>query len=136
MPDVLTPAQRSYCMSRIRGKDTSIEILVRSALHKKGYRFRKHVNDLPGRPDVVLTAHKLVIFIDGDFWHGRRFDSWKRKLTPHWRDKISKNIKRDQSNFRRLRYSGWKVVRIWESQIKKNFDATLLRITKAASNED
>lgn len=128
MVDVLSPNQRSYCMSRIKGKDTGIEKAVRSALHIKGYRFKKHVRDLPGRPDLVFPKHRLVVFIDGDFWHGYRFSAWREKLPDFWRDKIGKNIERDRRNFRKLRTLGWKVVRIWEHQVERDFTAQLGRI--------
>ena len=91
MTDNLTPQQRSYCMSRVRGRDTGLERIVRSALHRQGFRFRKHVSDLPGRPDVVFPRAKVVVFIDGDFWHGYRFPLWERQIPPFWRAKISKN---------------------------------------------
>ena len=73
MSDNLTPTQRSYCMSRVKGKDTSIERLVRSELHKRGFRFRKHVKTLPGKPDIVFPKAKVAVFVDGDFWHGYDF---------------------------------------------------------------
>ena len=75
MPDNLTPEQRSYCMSRIKAKDTGLEVKVRSALHKKGLRFRKNVKELPGTPDIVFKKAQIAIFVDGDFWHGYRFPS-------------------------------------------------------------
>lgn len=128
MADVLTPQQRSYCMSRIKGKDTSIEVTVRSMLHRKGWRFRKHVASLPGRPDVVFSRMKVAIFVDGDFWHGRRFSKWQYKLTPKWRDKIGENIKRDRRNFRRLRGGGWTVLRLWQSDIEGSPHDAVARI--------
>lgn len=131
--DVLTKAQRSYCMSQVKGKDTSIEVEVRSRLHRRGYRFRKNFKGLPGRPDIVLSKFRLVVFIDGDFWHGYRFGRWRNKLTPFWRKKILENIKRDNRNFRLLRKSGWRVIRVWEWQIKKDCDSVIERITLAAS---
>ena len=73
MPDNLTKKQRSYCMSRVKNKDTDIEKIVRSELHKRGYRFRKHLKKLPGTPDIAFTRAKVAVFIDGDFWHGYRF---------------------------------------------------------------
>lgn len=80
MPDNLTRAQRSYCMSRIKGRDTGLERLVRSVLHKNGMRFRKHVGELPRRPDIVLLSGRVAIFIDGDFWHGYRLPAWENGL--------------------------------------------------------
>ena len=131
MPDNLTPQQRSYCMSRVKGKDTGIERSVRSALHKRGFRFRKHAPDLAGRPDIVFRSARVAVFIDGDFWHGYRFPEWKDDLAPFWRKKIEKNRKRDEKNFRRLRAEGWKVIRIWQHQIQKDLDTCVERISRA-----
>ncbi len=128
MADVLSPKQRSYCMSKIRGKNTSIERVVRSELHRLGYRFRIHDRNLPGSPDIVMNPRKIAVFVDGDFWHGKRFAQWKGKLSPFWRDKIQTNILRDQRNFRRLKKQGWRVIRIWESQLKKDKEAAISRL--------
>lgn len=131
MPDNLTTAQRSYCMSRIKGKDTGLEVNVRSALHKKGLRFRKHVKGLPGRPDIVFSKLKVVVFIDGDFWHGYRFPSWKQKVSHFWIKKISGNRARDQKNRRKHRSMGWTVIRLWQHELEKNFDLSINKITSA-----
>ena len=80
MSDKLTVQQRSYCMSRVKGKDTSLERVVRSALQKRGLRFRKHIARLPGKPDIIFPKEKIAVFVDGDFWHGYRFPQWKDKL--------------------------------------------------------
>jgi len=85
-------------MSRIKGKDTRPEMKVRSALHKKGLRFRKHVKDLPGKPDIVFPKDKVAVFIDGDFWHGYRFPAWEDKVSDFWKKKITGNRKRDARN--------------------------------------
>lgn len=106
MPDILTPEQRSYCMSKVRSKDTSPERAVRSALHRLGYRFRKHVKDLPGKPDIVFTRRKVAVFVDGDFWHGFGFESWGGKLSPKWRSKIERNMARDQGRDLRRAWLG------------------------------
>src|SRR5260370_39508281 len=106
MAENLTRSQRSYWMSRVKGRDTSLERLVRSALFKRGLRFRKHVRELPGRPGVVFTRQKLAVFIDGDFWHGYRFPVWRHSLAPFWRKKIETNRKRDRKNVQRLRGVG------------------------------
>lgn len=129
MADVLTKAQRSYCMSRIRGKDTLIERQVRSALHKQGLRFSKHSSDIPGKPDVVFRSLKVAIFVDGDFWHGRNFSKVGPKLSPFWREKIGANLKRDNRNRAKLRRMGWKVLRIWEGSMKRRPDPLLSRVT-------
>ncbi len=131
MADNLTYEQRSYCMSRIRSKDTSVETMVRSELHKRGLRFRKHVKQLAGTPDVVFPKSKLVVFLDGDFWHGYRFNQWKDTLPPFWKDKISKNRERDRKNFSKLRRKGWRVVRIWGHEVKADLEAVVTRIQTA-----
>jgi len=128
MADTLTPDQRSYCMSRVRGKDTSLERVVRSELHKRGYRYRKHVKELPGKPDIVFSKQRVAVFIDGDFWHGYRFPQWKESLPPFWREKINKNRERDIKNFSKLRTRGWKVIRLWGHQIKNDLDGCINKI--------
>ncbi|MBN8214679.1 MAG: very short patch repair endonuclease [Xanthomonadales bacterium] len=128
MADVMTPAQRSALMSRIRGADTGPERILRSELHNRGFRFFKHVKTLPGRPDIVFPRVRVAVFIDGDFWHGYRFPRWKAKLSPFWREKIEGNRIRDQRNFRRLRAKGWTVIRIWEHDVRFDVDACADRI--------
>src|SRR5438270_1770077 len=125
----MTRAQRSKLMSCIRSKDTRIERQIRSLLHRSGFRFRKHVSALPGKPDIVFPRHRVVVFLDGDFWHGYRCKKWLPKLSSYWRCKIARNKSRDQNNFRRLRRRGWRVVRIWEHEIKRDVDNCVLRIT-------
>ena len=129
--DNLTPEQRHYCMSRIKAKDTSIETRVRSALHRRGYRFRKHAKNLPGTPDVVFTKAQVAVFIDGDFWHGYGFDAWSHKLSTPWHDKILTNIQRDATNHRTLRDMGWTVIRLWQHDINRTFDACISQIASA-----
>lgn len=129
--DRLTPAQRSYCMSRVRGRDTDLERALRGALHKAGVRFRKHVAKLPGRPDAVFQKEKVAVFIDGDFWHGYRYPCWRRGLSPFWRTKIETNRNRDRRNFRRLHNSGWTVVRIWQHQIEADLELCTARVLRA-----
>jgi DNA mismatch endonuclease (patch repair protein) len=128
MPDNLTQGQRRYCMSRIKGKDTDLEVLVRSALHSKGLRFRKHVKTLPGKPDIVFPKTMVVVFIDGDFWHGYRFPAWENKVSDFWKEKISKTRERDQRNFRKLRAMGWQVIRLWQHEIKKDVGKCIEKI--------
>lgn len=131
MADNLTPEQRSLCMSRIKGKDTSLEIRVRSALHRRGLRFRKHVKDLPGKPDVVFRKARVAVFLDGDFWHGYRFPSWEDKVSDFWKNKIAKNRERDTENHKKLQQMGWMVVRLWQHEVEENFDACIERIVAA-----
>lgn len=116
--DNLTPEQRSRTMSLIRGKDTQPELTIRRLLHARGLRFRKHAAWLPGQPDIVFVSAKVIVFVDGDYWHGWRFPKWRSKLSPYWERKIEGNRCRDSRNFRRLRRQGWLVIRLWEHQIK------------------
>jgi DNA mismatch endonuclease (patch repair protein) len=117
-------------MSRIKGKDTKLEVRVRSELHKKGLRFRKHVK-LPGRPDIVFSRARVIVFVDGDFWHGYRFPSWKDKLSDFWKKKIAKTRDRDTKNRRKLRKTGWQVIRFWQHEIERDFEGCIERIVIA-----
>ncbi|MGB9298978.1 MAG: very short patch repair endonuclease, partial [Anaerolineae bacterium] len=128
MPDNLTPAQRSYCMSRIKGADTGLEMRVRSELHRSGLRFRKHMRQLPGKPDVVFTKVKVAVFVDGDFWHGYRFPSWEHKVSAFWKTKITKNRERDRRVHRKLRQMGWTVIRVWQHDLELDFQGSIERI--------
>lgn len=121
MPDSLTPAQRSILMSRIRGKDTGPERAVRSLLHRMGYRFRLHGRDLPGSPDIVLPRLRTVVFVHGCFWHrhaGCRHASTPRTRARFWRLKFERNVERDGENRAALRRLGWRVVTVWECQVR------------------
>ena len=118
-------------MSRVRNRDTSLERLVRTELHKKGLRFRKHVKGLVGSPDIVFARARVAVFIDGDFWHGWRFPLWKQSLRPFWRTKIEKNRERDRSNFRKLRRTGWLVLRIWQHEIERHLSRSVTKIEAA-----
>ena len=133
MPDNLTPEQRSYCMSRVKGKDTGLETRVRSELHRRGFRFRKHLKELPGKPDIIFTRAKVAIFVDGDFWHGYEYSTWEHKLSNFWKTKISKTIERDRKNHRQLREMGWTVIRVWENELERDFKASIQRITSAVN---
>lgn len=129
MPDHLTPVQRSRAMKRVKLKNGSLEKLVQGELRVRGLRFRRHVRTLPGRPDIVFTDKKVAVFVDGDFWHGWRLPTWEHKLSPFWRDKLRANRARDIRNFRKLRSSGWKVIRLWQHQITANLDGSIARVT-------
>lgn len=131
MTDNLTPEQRSNCMSRIKGKDTGLETRVRSDLHRRGYRFRKHLRELPGKPDIVFTRAKVAVFIDGDFWHGFRFSMWKHKVSSFWKTKISKTIERDTENQFRLQEMGWTVIRLWQHELEHDYEASIQRVVAA-----
>lgn len=128
----MSPEKRSVLMSRIKGKDTGPERFVEKYLRKKKIKFKKHLASLPGKPDFVLLDQKIAIFIDGDFWHGWRFSTWKHKLKNWWRNKILDTQKRDIRNFRKLRRKGWIVYRIWEHQLKKGNVKSLERMSLKA----
>ena len=118
-------------MSQVKGRDTSIEKKIRSRLHGMGLRFRKHVKGLPGKPDVVFPRAKLVVFIDGDFWHGWRFPTWAASLPLPWREKIGKTRDRDRRNFAKLRRDGWVVIRVWQHEVEADLACATDRIAKA-----
>lgn len=126
--DRLSPAQRSYVMSCVRTKDNDLERLVRLGLHRNGCRFRTNMKSLPGSPDIVLIRDRIAVFIDGDFWHGYRLPLWEGTLQPFWREKIRRNRQRDLSNFRKLKRRGWRVVRLWEHQIKQDLQGCIRRV--------
>jgi DNA mismatch endonuclease (patch repair protein) len=128
MTDNLTPKQRSYTMSRIRSVNTNAELLLRSALHRRGYRFRLHASALPGKPDIVFPSKRVAVFIDGDFWHGWKFAQWREKLAPYWKDKIEGNRRRDGRTRRTLRRAGWTLVRLWEHEVEQDLDDCVARI--------
>lgn len=140
MADVHSKKTRSYNMSRIKGKNTKPEILVRKYLHSKGFRFRIHDKKLPGKPDIVLSKRKTVIFVHGCFWHGHKRCKYfvvPKTKTRWWLKKINRNIERDKSNIRHLKKSGCKVVQIWECQLHskklEKTSASLLKKLKAGN---
>lgn len=135
MTDNLTPQQRRRCMSHNRGSDTSPERRLRSALHHRGYRFRKHCVDLPGRPDVVFRSARVAVFVDGDFWHGYRLPAWEHKLSPFWQTKIRRNRERDRATFQRLRRNGWTVLRLWEHELL-DLQSCVMRIERAVEKAE
>ncbi len=109
-------------MAKIKGKDTKPEKIIRSLLHKMGYRFRLHRRDLPGNPDIVLPKYKKVIFVHGCFWHGHKGCPRSEKPSSNknfWNEKLTKNIERDKQNQRKLNELGWVSLVIWQCQIKK-----------------
>ncbi len=117
MTDVLTKEQRSYNMSQIRNKDTRPEILVRSIVHRLGYRYALHRKDLPGKPDMVLTRHRKIIFVHGCFWHIHKCRYGRVKPATNvdfWRTKREGNVARDKKNLRKLRKDGWNILVVWE----------------------
>lgn len=134
MADVHSTAVRSYNMSKIKGKDTKPEILVRKYLFSKGFRYRLHNKKLPGTPDIVLPKYKTVIFINGCFWHGHKGCKYyvvPKTRTDWWLDKINRNIEKDKENKIKLTNIGWNVIEVWECELKASVrDVTLDSILK------
>jgi len=129
--DNLTPAQRRRCMARIRSTDTGPELRVRRRLHNLGLRFRIYATDLPGKPDIVFPSARVVVFIDGDFWHGWQFPKWRGKLSAYWQRKIDRTRARDSRNMLKLRRRGWKVIRLWEHNIERDEERCIARVMEA-----
>lgn len=130
MADRLTKEKRSWNMSHIKSKDTSIEMRVRKALFKDGFRFRKNVKELPGKPDVVLPKYKTVIFINGCYWHRHDCKEFHIPKTnsDFWIAKFNRNVENDQKHYKELKDAGWRVIVVWECEIEKQFDETIERI--------
>lgn len=120
MADVLTRSQRRLNMSRIRARDTKPELIVRKALHSRGFRYRLHVRTLPGRPDLVLPKYRAIVFVHGCFWHGHdcKLFKWPQTREQFWRSKISANRLRDQSALETLNRLGWRTLVIWECALR------------------
>ena len=117
MTDVHTPQQRSFNMSRIRDRDTKPELIVRSLVHRMGFRFRLHRKDLPGKPDIVLPRHHKVILVHGCFWHLHRCRYGRvvpKTNAEFWQAKRTGNVQRDRRNLKALRDAGWKTLVVWE----------------------
>lgn len=121
--DIVSKEKRSRIMSGIKGKNTKPELLLRSALHKLGFRFRIQRKDLPGKPDIVLTKYKTIIFVHGCFWHqhpGCKFAYMPKSNVEFWTDKFKKNMTRDQTVQSLLKEMGWNVIVIWECQLNND----------------
>lgn len=121
MADVFSRAKRSAIMSRIKGKNTAPELAVRKLVHSLGYRYRLHSDRLPGKPDLILPAHRKIIFVHGCFWHGHL--NCRRAILPStnvtfWKTKIAHNKLRDNSVKRKLSRDGWRVFVVWQCQTK------------------
>lgn len=127
MADFLSKAERSRRMSLIRSRDTVPEKRMAEMLRKAGIKYRRYAN-LPGTPDFIVG--KMVLFVNGDFWHGRGFDKWKKKLSPWWRKKIATNKRRDARVDACLRRMGFSVVHCWEKDIRQKPDACITKIKR------
>lgn len=134
MADVHTKEQRSYNMSRIRSTNTKPEMLVRKFLHAHGYRYRLHVKNMPGKPDIVLPKYKTVIFVHGCFWHGHedcKYYVVPKTKTEWWLNKINSNIERGDNSVIALINGGWRVITLWECNLKSfNIKDTLSDLLK------
>ena len=134
--DVLNAKQRHKCMSHIKSKDTSIEVSLRRALWKKGYRYRKNYSALPGKPDIVLIKYRIAIFCDGELFHGKNWEILKPSLLKgnnpdFWVKKIERNMKRDDENDKRLLFLGWTVIHFWGNDILRNTDQCVKVVEEA-----
>jgi len=131
MPDVFPPEKRRQIMRNVKAKNTAPEIKLRSILHRNGFRFRVNRKDLPGKPDIVLPKYNAVIFVHGCFWHGHDCRRGQRPQTnaDFWNQKINKNMMRDKNDISLLENLGWRILIVWECEIKKkNEDALLSRV--------
>ncbi|MEZ5367530.1 MAG: very short patch repair endonuclease [Bryobacterales bacterium] len=133
MADTISKEHRSWNMSRIRGRDTKPELALRSMLHRNGFRFRLHDRSLPGRPDIVLKRYRAAIFVHGCFWH--RHKGCANATTPStrsdfWNEKFRQTIQRDARNVKELKEAGWRVITVWECELRKQPDVVIRDIQK------
>ena len=131
--DRLTKDNRSKNMSHIHGTETSLEIIVRKKLFKEGFRYRKNVKELPGKPDIVLKKYKTVIFINGCFWHRHKnckYATIPKTNTDFWKKKLERNAENDKKHIKELRKMGYHVIIIWGCRIKKDFNKEMNRVCR------
>jgi|SRR5699024_5188610 len=132
MADTISSERRSEIMSHIKSKDTSIELMVRHYLFHMGYRYRINYKALPGKPDIVFTKKKIAIFIHGCYWHGHgcgsRYAHTSKSNQIYWGPKIERTRQRDQEHINTLEAQGWKVIVLWECQIRDHFDETMSQL--------
>lgn len=141
MADVMTPEQRSRCMAAVKGKNTKPEMIVRKYLFSRGLCFRVQVRKLPGNPDIVLPKYKTVIFVNGCFWHGHegcKYFRLPKSNVEFWKEKIERNIERDKESMQALLDLGWKVIRVWECELrnKANREETLNKIYNSITSSE
>ena len=137
--DDLTPEQRRKNMQAIKSKDTSIELSLRKALWKEGIRYRKNYRELPGKPDIVITKHRIAIFCDSDFWHGYGWENRNQRIKSnrdYWIPKIERNMERDIAVTLQLQAAGWTVLRFWEWQIKKHLSECVEAVKNAVDSAE
>ena len=131
MTDHVTKEKRSWLMSQVKSKNTTPELIVRKYLHKKGLRYRLHKKDLPGKPDIVLSKYRTIIFVNGCFWHGHK--GCKKARLPKtrsawWEGKMASNQRKDKKNKTALKREGWNVIVVWQCKLQKNPSITLQRL--------
>lgn len=125
MADIFSKTKRSDIMSKVRNKDSKIEVMFRKALWKEGFRYRKNATKYFGKPDIVLPKYKTVIFVDSCFWHGcKKHGSMPATRTEFWEKKIARNKERDEEVNRHYKKESWRVIRVWEHEITKKYFAT------------
>ena len=122
-------------MAGIRGKDTKPELIIRSALHRRGFRFRLHCRNLPGKPDLVFPKYRAIILIHGCFWHGHgcHLFRWPKSRADFWREKINSNIARDRRQYSALRDAGWRIAKIWECALKGCYRLPVSEVAKTCA---
>jgi len=132
MTDVFSKKKRSEIMSKIRSKNSKLEIYFRKLLWKNNLRYKIHYKKLVGKPDIVFPKEKVAIFIDSHFWHGYNWSKLRKKMkSDYWQWKIPYNMKRDKKNNKKLKDMGWKVLRFWEHELKDNPDRCIRVIKKS-----
>lgn len=133
--DIMTPAQRKRCMSRIRGKDTGPELFLRKALWKAGFRYRLY-SKLPGKPDLIFKGRHVAVFVDGCFWHGcPKHATQPKGNEAFWKRKLGGNIERDKINTQVLEAHGWRVLRFWEHQVMSEIDIVIETISSEVKKD-
>lgn len=133
-----TTLERSELMKKIKSTNTISEDMLSKALWHEGIRYRRNYKKLPGTPDIAITKYKIVVFIDGEFWHGYDWNTKKNKIKSnkdYWVKKIERNISRDKENNSQLNKLGWIVIRFWDKQVKKNLNECIFQIKKLIQNE-
>jgi len=146
MADIVSPEKRSHMMAGIRGKDTKPELIIRKSLYARGFRYRLHDKNLPGKPDIVFPRYRAVIMVNGCFWHGHdcHLFKWPSTRQDFWRNKITRNREKDGENIRALQEAGWRAFTVWECALKgrtkrpldKVIDIAALWLTSGHGNKE
>lgn len=136
MADVVSPEKRKQMMAGIKAKNTRPEIIIRRALHKKGFRYRLHDKSLPANPDIVLPKYNAIILVNGCFWHGHdcHLFKWPKTRKDFWKDKVEGNKARDSRNHSLLMDGGWRILSIWECAIKGKYRISLEEIIEFSTS--